>query len=232
VVIPAYNEEKYIATCIESCLKDAPENLLEIIVVDNVCTDRTKEIAEKYPKVRVVPEPLKGLTKARQRGLLSMRGEVFLSIDADTRVPQGWFDKMLTELEKPGVACVTGPYRYYDLPPWKRGLLSIYWNFSVAVTYLLTGYMVVGGNFAVKKESLEKIGGFNTTIEFYGEDTDLARRLHEVGKIVYSMDLWIDTSGRRLSVEGMFYTPIIYAMNYIWIALFHRPFTKTHKDIR
>ena len=69
VIIPAYNEEKYIVSCLHSILGNAPENLKEIFVINNASTDKTAELAEKFPQVRVVNEPNKGLTKARQRGL-------------------------------------------------------------------------------------------------------------------------------------------------------------------
>lgn len=232
VIIPAYNEERYIGACLQSCLQYAPAHLLEIIVVDNASTDRTREIATQFPHVRVVHEPIKGLTKARQRGLTSMEGNVFFSIDADTRIPPGWFERMQQELERPGVICVTGPYHFYDLPTWQRFFVGIYWGVSAAITRFSTGYMVVGGNFATTKDALLRIGGFDTSIDFYGEDTDIARRLHSIGKIVYSARCWINTSGRRLATEGILRTPFVYAMNYVWIALFHRPFTKKYKDIR
>jgi glycosyltransferase involved in cell wall biosynthesis len=56
LIIPAYNEEKYISTCLDYAIKNSNGKLLEIIVVDNASTDNTKKIASNYPNVRVVYE--------------------------------------------------------------------------------------------------------------------------------------------------------------------------------
>src|ERR1035441_7653186 len=92
LVICAHNEEKYIASCLEYAIQSSGWGRLhykrdgfhEIIVIDNASTDRTKEIAEKYPNVRVVREEKKGLTRARQCGYLNAKGDVLAFIDADT----------------------------------------------------------------------------------------------------------------------------------------------------
>ena len=47
---------------------------------------------------------------------------------------------------------------------------------------LRIGTVFYGGNFAVRREALERIGGFDTSIEFHGEDTNLGRRLFAVGQ--------------------------------------------------
>ena len=67
-VVPAYNEETYLPACLESILAQTREldEAVEIIVVNNASTDRTREVALKFSGVRVVDEPRKGLTYARQ----------------------------------------------------------------------------------------------------------------------------------------------------------------------
>lgn len=233
IIIPAYNEERYIGECLKSCLKYAPPNLVDIIVVDNASTDKTAEIAKAFPSpVRVVHEPEKGLSKARQCGFKAATGDVFISIDADTRVPKGWFEAMQRELSKPNVVCVSGPYYYYDIPRWKRFWVDLYWDVSAAFTQLFTKYMVIGGNYAVKRDAMMKIGGLDESIKFYGEDTDVGRRLHKIGIVHYSPDCWIYSSGRRLNKEGLPKMFFVYVLNYFWIIILRRPFSKTHKDIR
>src|SRR5260370_38678127 len=100
VVIPAYNEEKYIASCLESIIEDAGKDILEIIVVDNASTDHTADVAKKFKGVKVVHEGRKGLTKARQAGLMAAKGDLIAYIDADTHVKKGWFHKVRQEFEK------------------------------------------------------------------------------------------------------------------------------------
>lgn len=98
--------------------------------------------------------------------------------------------------------------------------------------YWIVGYMTVGGNFAIKKETLEKMNGFDTTIEFYGEDTNIARRAHQFGKVKFKPSFVMYTSGRRLTGQGIFSTATAYMLNYISEAFFHKSVTKEYKDIR
>src|SRR3989338_9632627 len=98
-IIPAYNEEHYIGPCLESVLAYAGDSIEEIIVVNNASTDRTAEVAGAFPKVRVVHEPRKGLTYARERGLKEARGELLAYIDADTRLHARWLPIVTEEFE-------------------------------------------------------------------------------------------------------------------------------------
>lgn len=233
IVIPAYNEEKYLGACLESCLANKTTNVIEVIVIDNASTDGTAALAQGYPGVRVVHEPRKGLTCARERGLLEAKGDLVGYIDADTRVPSGWFQRMNEVFAAAdGPVCLSGPYDYYDLGPLKRVAVHIWWTVLAMPLYWIAGYMVVGGNFVARKDALQKIGGFDTDIAFYGEDTNIARRLHAVGKVKFSQRFRIGTSARRLQKEGLFKIACIYAANFFSEAILHKPVTKEYIDIR
>ena len=92
--------------------------------------------------------------------------------------------------------------------------------------------MVQGGNFICRTDALRKIGGFDTSIDFYGEDTDIARRMSKVGAVKWTFHLTMYTSGRRLAEEGILKTGIRYALNFFWTTFMKRPFTKTSTDVR
>ena len=92
--------------------------------------------------------------------------------------------------------------------------------------------LVQGGNFVVTKTAMAQIGGYGKDFKFYGEDTDLARRLISVGYVKFTFGLWASSSSRRLRTEGVFTTGCRYAMNFLWATWLHRPFTKKWKDIR
>src|SRR5438105_1887059 len=114
IIIPAHNEEKYLADCLKSIDAYRVPELLEIIVVDNASTDGTAKVAAQFPGVTVVSEPQKGLTHARQRGLLEARGSHLAYIDADTRLPHGWFQILLKEFgDDPSLIALSGPYDYF-----------------------------------------------------------------------------------------------------------------------
>jgi GT2 family glycosyltransferase len=99
-------------------------------------------------------------------------------------------------------------------------------------TYLITGFMAVGGNFAARRSALEAIGGFDTSIAFYGEDANIARRLGTVGKVSFRISLYMATSGRRLKAEGLFTMAYRYSLNFLSEALLKKPATVSYKDIR
>ena len=64
------------------------------------------------------------------------------------------------------------------------------------------GTLFYGGNFAVRRDALDAIGGFDTAIEFHGEDTNLGRRLVGVGKVSMAPECWLYTSARRYRAMG------------------------------
>lgn len=236
LIVPAYNEEAYLPDCLRAATAElqahADRGPFEIIVVDNASTDRTAEVAAAFPGVRVVHEPRKGLTSARQCGLKAARGAIVAYVDADTRMPPGWLDRVLDAYDDEEVVCVSGPYVYYDLPTFQRALVRLYWLLLAKPTYWLTRYMAVGGNFAASKAALLQIGGFDTSIAFYGEDTNIARRLSKAGDVVFDLDLVMQTSARRLHAEGIVMTALRYVVNFMSEVVLKRPATTQYRDIR
>ena len=239
-VVPAFNEEAYIGDCLEAILKQTNDiqDSTEIIVVNNASTDRTREVALGYPGVRVVDEPRKGLTFARQAGFLASTGSIIANVDSDSRLTPGWVDRVLNEFHSnPRLAGFSGPFIYYDLTDQQRRMVKVFyllgWVTHIMNKHILrVGAMMQGGNFAVSRAALEKIGGFNVDISFYGEDTDIARRLNAVGDVVFSFDLKMYSSARRLKHEGMFTMAARYSINYFWTTFLKRPYTREHLDIR
>jgi len=132
---------------------------------------------------------------------------------------------------------LSGPFIYYDLTPTQRigvrGFYLIAWLTYAINRYILrVGSMVQGGNFVVRREALERIGGFNLSISFYGEDTDIARRMSVVGDVLFTHELKMFSSARRLKKEGMLLIAARYTINYIWTTFLKRPFSNDHIDIR
>jgi cellulose synthase/poly-beta-1,6-N-acetylglucosamine synthase-like glycosyltransferase len=239
-VIPAHNEEEKIDQCLSSILRELHGNPsdVEIIVVNNASTDRTGEIARLYPGVQVVDEPVKGLVVARRAGFEKATGELVANIDADTMLPSGWIQRVLREFQRdPKLVCVSGPFIYYDLSLWARSWQRVFYGLAFAV-YLTNRFilrvssMVQGGNFVIEKAALKRVGGFDVAIDFYGEDADVARRLHKVGHVKFTFTLPIFTSGRRVAKEGILRTGFRYGINYFWVSFSGRPLTKTSTDVR
>ncbi len=239
-VIPAYNEEAYLPACLESILRQtsACGVSTEIIVVNNASTDGTRDVALSYPAIQLVDEPRKGLTHARQAGFDSCTGELIANVDADSRLPEGWVAQVLDTFQRnPSLLALSGPLVYYDLTPRQSLLVRVFYGMAWA-TYALNRYvlrvgsMVQGGNFVVTRSGLQRIGGFNLSIPFYGEDTDIARRLNELGEVRFTFDLTMLSSARRLKKEGILTMAWRYSVNYLWTTFLERPFTHEHLDIR
>jgi len=240
-VIPAYNEEHCLGPCLSSILKDASNTHddFEVIVVNNASTDKTKEVALSFPGVKVVDENRKGLTWARQAGFLASTGDLVANVDSDNRLPSGWTARVLDEFSKnEKLVALSGPLDYYDLPKFMNAQVKL-WYFLGYITYLFNHFiskkagMIQGGNFILRRTALEKIGGFNTGITFYGEDTDIALRMQKTGLIKFTFGLPIYSSGRRITSEGFLTTGFRYAINYFWVLLFKKPLhQKNQSDVR
>lgn len=240
-VIPAYNEEVRIGKCLDSIFRElrGASYDIEIIVVNNASTDRTKEIALKYPSVKVVDESRKGIVWARRAGFLAASGDLIANVDADTMLTPGWIRKVFGEFSKdPKLVALSGPFIYYDLPRRINFLVKTLFYPISYLAYLVVrfvfrrGALLQGGNYVIKRGALEAIGGYNTNIEFYGEDTDIAIRISEAGKIKFTYSLPIYASGRRLAEEGVFTMGIRYGANYLSMLFFKKPSSKTSIDIR
>ena len=251
-VVPAYNEEAYLPACLDSILaqtRSLPSGTCEIIVVNNASTDRTRDVVLTYlhSGVRLIDEPRKGLTFARQAGFAASTGSLIANVDADSRLTPHWVSNVLRTfadadakshtLNTKPLAALSGPVLYYDLTPHQRLLVHVFY-LTAWITYALNRYllrvgsMVQGGNFITSRAALESIGGFNTAITFYGEDTDIARRLNAVGEVRFTFDLKMFSSARRLKSEGILTMAARYSINYLWTTFLHRPFTNTYVDIR
>lgn len=246
-VIPAYNEEARIGACIEAIQKEIQSTTdpetgqrveAEVVVVNNVSTDKTKETAAAYEGVRVVDEHNKGLVWARHGGFMASVGELVANIDADVLLPKGWLSFVLKEFARDKkLVALSGPFIYHDISLFERALVKLFYSAGF-VLYLVNrfvlrvGSMLQGGNFIIRREAMERAGGYDTTITFYGEDTDVARRMNKVGRVKWTFSLPVYTSGRRLKGEGIVKTSAIYTINYFWVTFFGKPFTYKYKDFR
>jgi len=239
-VIPAYNEEALIGACLESVLAEVKRSGIdaEVVVVNNASVDRTGEIARGFAGVKVVDEPKKGLVNARHAGFENSTGPLVANIDSDTLVPEGWLTTVIREFSaNPKLVCLSGPYVYYDMSLWNRFLIRLFyvltWLIYVLNHYVLrVGSVVQGGNFVFRRDAWLKAGGFDTSIAFFGEDTDVAVRLSKVGKVKWTWGLPMKTSGRRLEKEGAFKPASTSTLNFFWVPFRGKPATVDYTDIR
>ena len=238
VIVCAHNEAAYLAACLHSLLAQSriPD---EILVVNNASTDATRAVAEAIPHVRVVDEPRKGLVVARETGRRMATGDVLVYVDADCRAPLTWLERIERRFHRDrDLIALSGPYRFYDWDWWGRLLIRAY-DFTLApATQLLVKYILrigtifYGGNFAARADALTRIGGFDTSIEFHGEDTNIGRRLFALGRVGLFHDCYLYTSARRYMAMGKGAVFRLYVRNFTSEILHHRPKDTTHLDVR
>lgn len=119
IICPIFNEEKYIAQCIESLLlQDYPKEDLEIIFVDGMSTDRTREIIRNYEKkysyIKMIDNPHKIVPFAMNAGIKASKGDIIIRLDGHVEYPTNYFTslvKYLIELNADNVGgiCETLP---------------------------------------------------------------------------------------------------------------------------
>ena len=238
VIVCAHNEARYLPACLHSVLAQSriPD---ELLVINNASTDETPFVASQIPYVRVVDEPRKGLVVARETGRRHASGDLLIYLDADCRAPLTWLERIERRFDRdPALVALSGPYRFYDWDWTGRALIRAY-DFTLApatqllVKHLLRiGTIFYGGNFAVRKEALERIGGFDTSIEFHGEDTNVGRRLFAIGKVGLFHDCYLHTSARRYVAMGKVAVLRLYVRNFTSELLHHRPKDTVHVDVR
>lgn len=240
-IIPARNEERYITDCLQSILTQQPAGPFEIIVVDNGSTDATVALVKaRFPQVIVLTQPVQGTNPARQKALEKASGEVLIFFDADVRLPQGWLDKVLKKLRADdNLVAVSGPYHFYDFP-WYLQVLSVVYHYLIAApwqffTTRVFGMpsFVIGGNMTIKKIALDRVGGFDESLKFYGDDTDTGIRLKKVGQVVFDSRFWVYSSARRYNKKGLLRTVFSYLMNYFSLLILKKPHeTGKYEEIR
>lgn len=210
-VVIVYNEEKYIAGCLES-LVNQTEKPDEIIVVDNNCTDNTIEIAKKFARVRIVKEKKQGMIYARNTGFDSAKYDLIVRCDADARVPKDWIKKIKKEFKNKKIDALNGPIIFDGLPyPEILKLISDFHNTAGRSMY--THELLNGPNMSLTKKIWKKVKGKVCLLDRdVHEDMDLAIHINQVGgKIGFSKDLAINVSGRRMKNN-----PVSFFGEYPW----------------
>lgn len=174
VIIPAHNEERYIARCIRSIKRAASQfpGKTEIIVVCNRCTDRTGVIAEKLG-ARVLTNEDRCIAKVRNTGIKAAEGTVIVTIDADNRMTKGTLNEIWKLLKCGEYIGGGAPIRFerYSFPLWCNDLLC-------RVSFGITG--LYSGIFWAEKKTFDAIGGF--VAQKAMEDVATAKLLKAYGK--------------------------------------------------
>lgn len=174
IIIPARNEEAFIAKCLKSIqVAGKPfEQDVETIVVLNRCTDQTEAIARAYG-ARTIRNESKNLSIIRNTGVRSARGDIIVTIDADS-----WMSpKMLIEIDR---LLSSGKYIGGGVMMYPERLsLGIIFTVLLILPVLIR-HRISGGLFWCFRSDFEAIHGFDESF-VSAEDIDFARRLKLYG---------------------------------------------------
>lgn len=103
VVCPIYNEEKYIETCIKAItLQDYPKDDLEVLLIDGMSTDRTRDIiqeaAKVYTYIKLIDNPQKIVPCAMNIGIEQAKGDIIVRLDAHAKYPDTYISNLVRHL--------------------------------------------------------------------------------------------------------------------------------------
>jgi len=196
VVIPTYNEEKWIGSCLQSVLRDSyPQK--EIIVVDDASTDTTGEILKRFPVKVIRNEKRAGPGSARNIGVREAKGEIVVFIDAHCIINDSeWIRKFLQFFQNPKVGAVGGYFKR-EQSKWGRPRF-------IGESQPSPRRLVKSANGAYRKTVFEQVGGFDPCIEWGGDAALTYKVLSSGWKIVHSRDIMVVHAEKIWSIRRAF----------------------------
>ena len=181
VVICAYNAERTMRQCLESLRRiDYPD--FEVIIVDDGSRDATRQIAAEFPEFRLIRQPNKGLSVARNVGLHAALGEIIAYTDSDCVVDPHWLTLMIRAMAEGRLDGCGGPNYAPHEDGWVEGCVAAS---PGAPCHVLIGddraEHLAGCNMLFRKAALEDVGGFDPQFSAAGDDVDICWRLIAAG---------------------------------------------------
>jgi GT2 family glycosyltransferase len=181
VVVCTYNGGATLGQCLQSLRAlDYPD--YEVIVVDDGSTDDTPAILARFPEVRVIRQPNRGLSVARNAGLQAARGAVVAYTDSDCFADPDWLTHLVHHLQRTGADAVGGP----NLTPADGWLAACVAASPGQPAHVLESDQVAehvpGCNMAFRREALAAINGFDPQYRKAGDDVDVCWRLQQAGR--------------------------------------------------
>lgn len=200
IVVPMYNEERYIAKCLDSILTQTFDmSQAEILVVDGRSTDRSAEIVRDYERrdsrIRLLDNPARIQPTALNIGVLNARGKYVLQMDSHARFHPDYVQRIVETFEQTGAGNVVGLFIAHpgaDTPVaqaiWqvqrsKVGAGASYGLHPGPARFIGENEHITAG-WSFRKSSLQKVGLFDVRL-VRNHDNDMSTRIHEAGEGVY-----------------------------------------------
>lgn len=226
IIVPTYNEEKYIEECLSSLYSQNTDVSYEIIVSDGGSTDNTVRIADKYADKVIVTG--RGISKGRNEGAKASKGDYIVFIDADSIASPSLISAYADAFYNRKAIAATGPI-------FPKEKLSSYENVFVRIgSKLYTESWIkflikigkpafIGSNSAFSRKLFFEVGGFNEKLNTF-EDGDLSMRLVGKGNFMFHENAKVYTSVRRLKKWGYLKFIQFHTTNTLKYMLFEKPY--------
>ena len=194
LIIPVYNAEKTIASCVESALNQSmPRADYEVIIVDDGSTDNTSRIIREYP-VRIIEQQNQGPATARNVGAIEAGGDILIFTDSDCEPDHYFVEKIIAPIEQSNkIVGVQGSYKTKQTQFMSRfGQVEIETRYRKMAQHKYTDFI---GTYAAayKKDIFHEYGSFDTGFPLAsGEDTEFSYKLHKTGhKMVFERQAFV-----------------------------------------
>jgi len=182
IVMPAYNEEKFIVPSIRTILDlDYPKDRLELIIVDDGSTDNTYKVAKAFEaaNIRVLTKQNGGKGAALNFGIKKAKGELVATMDADSYVTRGTVLGLIPYFSEKDVMAVTPAVKIRESSSWLKEFQRVEYLmilFSRKLLSFIDSVPVTPGPFSMfRREVFEKIGYFDE--HNLVEDQEIALRI-------------------------------------------------------
>ncbi len=204
VVVPVYNSERTLEPLLESLLAlDYPKDRVEFVLVNNGSTDGTRDKLARFgDRIRVVDEPRRGRSAARNRGISEARHDLIAFTDADCVLDPQWLRQLLPPLLEANVGISGGRIAVVEPCNAIAKFGEFVRDHNLAINVYKPPY-VDTSNWASPKNVLQAAGGFDERLPRC-EDVDLAFRIFQSGyRIVYRAEALVRHRNRD-SWKGLF----------------------------
>lgn len=210
VVVPAHNEERYLADCLHSLLnQDYPSEFIEILVVDNNSSDRTSEVAASL-NVTVLFKEKGPVGAVRNYGVAHSKGEILAFIDGDCVAPVDWIRKGVELLQTNVHAAYGGRCVLRKNPFWLEKFWLLEGDGPKAPPAELLGCSIF-----IRKNTFENCGMFDETVTS-GEDSKLSITIRQQGLTVgFSQLLDVAHLGNPTDSATFFKRQVWHSENYL-----------------
>jgi glycosyltransferase involved in cell wall biosynthesis len=196
VVVPTRNRADYLAVTLRSLGEQEGDVPHELLVVDDGSSDDTGGVAERAGARLLRLTPAAGLNAARNAAIGGTTGAMIAFVDDDVWVPPGWLAAIAEGARRhPDAGAFGGPIRARFEGPAPRSC----GREAAPITTLDLGASDVeaervwGANFAVRRSSIERSGGFDERVGGHGDEEDWLIAMREAGgKVVYLAGAGLD----------------------------------------